>query len=264
MNTRRRTFRGVAVAAVAGALLVSGCGSDQAGDAASRSLQVRKGAPAPTPAVESAAGTASAPVVSPAPRKDTEESIPVENVPTELPPGDPGLDAPSVPDPGVPEEGRDHHEDARTEVPDEAMLDAGTVSGVLGGQWRAGTAAGTECVEVPDAVATRTVTFGSEGSQVTQVVATHHSLEEADQAVAAMARQLADCGWQPGRDPRLGTASASADRPDGSQTVAVTSAEGVTVTLLGSGEVATGGPRWLALLDVAMGTSCSAAPHGCH
>ena len=40
--------------------------------------------------------------------------------------------------------------------------------------------------------------------------------------------------------------------------------EGVAVTVIGRGQVAANSDDWSAIVDVAIGTSCLAAPDGCH
>jgi hypothetical protein len=265
MSTRSRTVRAGVVLATAAALLLSGCGqqpdetrtvNDSARVAAAAAPRAKPAAPA------TAAAAPAAP--APAPRPGPEPEIPVENVPTVLPPGDPGLDAPSVPDPGKPEHDRHHEGPARTVVPAEALLDTATVSGVLGGSWQQAESQPMECATVPGAVAQRTLGFETDGGRLLLTVATHASLAAADRAVAELAGQLQACGWTEGSDPRLGTASAAATSADGTHTAAGISAEGVTVTLVGSGSAASEPARWSALLDLALGSSCPAAPEGCH
>jgi hypothetical protein len=266
MKTPSMTIR-AAVVVAAGALLLTGCGSEQADPAAVNHSGPATPSPAPraekpTQARQVAAGAESAPAPTPTPTG--EEEVPVEVEPTELPPGDPGLDAPSVPDPGKPEHDREHEEPARTVVPTEALLDTVTVSGVLAGDWRQSEGRPLECASAPGAVAERTFVFSAEGGQVVQTVATHKSLAAADRAVDELAGQLQGCGWTAERDPRLGTASATLSSGEGEQTAVVISAEGVTVTLVGSGDATASRPRWSSLQDIALGSSCAAAPHGCH
>jgi hypothetical protein len=42
------------------------------------------------------------------------------------------------------------------------------------------------------------------------------------------------------------------------------SAEGVVVLLVGTGDFTDDAVRWGSLVDLALGTSCPAAPDGCH
>ncbi|HEX2177764.1 MAG TPA: hypothetical protein VHG70_17820 [Nocardioidaceae bacterium] len=275
MNTRTKAVRAAVVLAAAGALLLTGCGEQEADpQAVSHSgpvtpsptpAQPKPAAPVADSAAESVAGQtpARAPKVTPEPI----DEVPVENVPTELPPGDPGVDAPPAPDPGVPDHDREHEEPAQRTVPAEAMLDAQTVSAVLGGDWQPADAATMESLST-DAVAERSAAFstgGVDGSGgLLQYVATHRSLAAADRAVGALAGQLANRGWTQLRNPRLGTASTALRSGDGSRTAVVISAEGVTVALVGSGAATAHRGGWTSLQDLALGSSCAAAPHGCH
>ena len=258
MSKRSRTVR--PSFALAAAVLLTGCGEEQSGSqAVSQSSAAKRVADAPAQAPASAAAK-----VSTAPTAEPADEVPVEVVPSELPPGDPGLDAPSVPDPGVPEHDREHEEPALTHIPAEAMLDAQTVAGVLGGDWQQSAGQPVDCAVASGSVADASLEFSTDGGNVVQTLATHRSLAAADRAAVAAGENLADCGWEKLANPRLGTASVAARSADGGQTAIVLSAEGVTVTLVGSGSAASSRPRWAALADVALGTSCPAAPHGCH
>jgi hypothetical protein len=244
MSTPSRPVRAGAVVAAIAALLLSGCGQ---------------------PAEDTQAVNRSGPVAqaAPGPRAEPEQEVPVEHVPTELPPGDPGLDAPSVPDPGRPEHDRHHEEPARTVVPAEALLDAPTLSAVAGGDWQQAEAEPLECLAGTGWVAERSAAFASGDGQVLQTVATHEGHGAADRAVEEQATALLGCGWTRERAPRLGSVSAAASTDDG-QSAVVFSAEGVTVTLLGSGSVTSDRRRWVSVLDLALGNSCAAAPDACH
>jgi hypothetical protein len=262
MSARFRTVRVAVAFAAAGAVLLTVCGERQAEPQA-----VNRSAPAPAPsatATPSSGGSAApaAQVGSRAPKPQGE--VPVEVTPSELPPGDPGLDAPGVPDPGVPEHDREHEEPALTSIPAEAMLDPQTVGGVLGGEWQQAGGRPTDCAVATGSVADESVEFSGDSGSVVQTLATHRSLAAADRAVVEAGDNLADCGWEKLANPRLGTASVAARSADGTQTVTMLSAEGVTVTLVGSGDAAASRGRWTALADVALGSSCAATPHGCH
>jgi hypothetical protein len=269
MSSRMKTIRAAVVLAAAGGLLLTGCGSQEAGThpvSDTRPAAARPAAPK-TPAVSAAKPAKPAAVAHTStekPMPEPEPEVPVEVTPSELPPGDPGLDAPAVPDPGRPQGDREHEEPALTEVPTEALLDAATVSGVLGGSWQASPGQQVECASVAEPVAQRTHAFDADGGRLVQTVATHRSPAAADRAVTGLAGQLQQCGWSIERDPRLGAASAAATSADGRQTLGVISAEGVTVTLVASGTAATDRLAWSSLLDLALGNSCAAAPHGCH
>jgi hypothetical protein len=269
MNTSPTTVRAAVVLAAAATLLLSGCGEQPIETrAVSRSAAVEPStapepqpAPAPPTATVTATATATVTVTEQAPAPEPQPEL--EETPTALPPGDPGLDAPSVPDPGRPEGDRDHEEPARTVVPAEAMLDLSSVAGVLGGRWERSPAEPLGCVAGTDWVAERSVAYRSADAHVLQTVSTHRSLAAADRAVGELAGQLRDCGWTGLRDPRLGTASAAASSEDG-RTVVVIAAEGVTTLVAGSAEATASKARWSSLLDLALGDSCAAAPHGCH
>jgi len=81
-------------------------------------------------------------------------------------------------------------------------------------------------------------------------------------AVAALGRSAQGCGWTSVRDPRLGSASVSAT--EGPRSMVAVSTEGVLVLLVGTGGFTRDAGRWGSLVDLALGTSCPAAPDGCH
>lgn len=177
-----------------------------------------------------------------------------------LPPGDPGVDAPAVPDPGA--AGVPHHEEAALRrVPGEALLDATDVGSLLDGSWTESAEARPGCTQPPGWVARRTVGLAAGDSALVETVSTHRDAEAADAAVAALRVALPDCGWQLRGDPRLGSASLSARR--GPDRVTVVASEGVSLVISGRGPRVAGW-GWAGLVDVAFGTSCGAAAHGCH
>ena len=266
MNTGSRRARAAVVAAVAGAVLLSGC--SQPADTRTGTQPV-KTAPQPTQADESPAAKAASPTTEPAaagqataPTED--EGIPVDHPANTLPPGDPGLDAPSVPNPGRPKGDRKHELPARTEVPAVAVLDGQTVSGVLGGDWEQSEAQPLHCLTGNSWVAQRSAAFDSADGRVLLTVATHRSVAAADHDVEDQVASLRDCGWTPQHAPRLGTASAAVTYPDGGDSAVVLSADGVTVTLVGSGSATENHRRGRSQVDLALGSSCAAAAEGCH
>ena len=179
-----------------------------------------------------------------------------------LPPGDPGLDAPSVPDPGT-AGAEPHRHAARRTVPLEAMLTADTVDMALGGSWARRSGGADECVRPGAALAERAMSYGSSSAGVVvETVATYRDDEAADSAVAGIGRAAAGCGWTDARDPRLGSASVAAD--NGDRSMLAVSTEGVVVLLIGTGDVTRQEGRWSSLVDLALGSSCPAAPDGCH
>ena len=184
-----------------------------------------------------------------------------------LPPGDPGPDAPATdpgastgaPDPGT--SGAAPKAKPRRRVPAEAMVGPDEVAQLLGGHWSTGEVVPVRCLLPTRTVADRTAVVASGDSTVLEIVSTHRSPAAADAAVADFERRLPDCGFDLGRDPRLGGSSLTAS--SGRSRLSVVAADGVTVLLLGSGS-RTSGFGWTGLLDLALGTSCAAAPDGCH
>lgn len=256
MRTPARTLRTVAVLAATGTLVLSGCG----GQDDARGSAGTEASAAPRSAVSASGETAAAATRA----RPTEPDVPLENTPTVLPPGDPGLDAPSAPDPGVPHGGHEHDAQPLTVVPGEAMLDTRTVSSVLPGSWRRAAGGSLPCAATVDPVAERTAAFATAAGRLVQVVRTHDGARAADATVAEVAHALRDCGWNELADPRLGTASSALESPDGARRLVVIAAEGVTVTLAGSGAAVAQPARWAGIADLSLGTSCAAAPDGCH
>jgi hypothetical protein len=143
------------------------------------------------------------------------------------------------------------------------MLTAGTVRMVLGGSWERHAADGDDCVRPAKALGSSTMSYGGPAAGVVvETVATYEDAEVADAAVTALGRSAAACGWTTGPDPRLGSASVAAT--DGTRSMVGVSAEGVVVVLVGTGGFTGDAGRWGSLADLALGTSCAAAPDGCH
>lgn len=236
MSRRRSVQVAVAVGVALAAALVSGCGDDV--------TVATSGEPTGASSVESSA-------------------TPSPSAPVSLPPGDPGLEAPEVPEPGLDEpEPSEEEAPARVDVPADAMLDAETVGMMLGGSWQAHPGDGDECLRPEGALGQRSMSFGgSVDGLVVQTVATYPNDKAADAAVTALGDTAAGCGWIAQPDPRLGTASVAAD--DGPRTMTAVSAEGVVVVLVGTGEFTADPMRWGSLVDLAVGSSCPAGPHGC-
>jgi hypothetical protein len=186
-----------------------------------------------------------------------------EPLPT-LPPGDPGTGSPGPSDsaethaPGAP-------------VPAEAMLDTATVAAVAGGDWAVGSASHRWCdaPRTPGARSARVQVLESADGRLVQSVGSYAGTgadRAAVQAVEATTERLQTCGFTLDRDPRLGAASELLTRTaaDGTDQVAlVLAAEGVGVVLVASG-TPTGRGTWESLADLALGSSCAAASHGCH
>jgi hypothetical protein len=186
-----------------------------------------------------------------------------EPLPT-LPPGDPGTGSPGPRDtaetraPGAP-------------VPAAAMLDTATVAAVAGGDWTVGSASHRWCdaPRTPGARTARVQVLESADGRLVQSVGSYAGTgadRAAVQAVDATIERLQACGFTLDQDPRLGAASelltrTAADGTD--QVVLVLAAEGVGVVLMASGTPAARG-TWESLADLALGSSCAAAAHGCH
>ncbi len=232
---------GLAAVAVIG--LLSGCAAEQ--DLSTRSAQTR--VHAKKAAKEHAKEHAKEA------RKASQESS--------LPPGDPGADASEYPDPGRPDEAP-HHGKPHKKIPNGAMLDGPTVGSMIGGRWVVVPASSEECFTPGSSLGRRTVGFSSSGAAMAETVATYRSAEAAEKAYADVVGGLRDCGWTPGDDPRLGTASVQATREGQTATFVVN--EGVTLLLAGSGRATKHPDTWAFLVDLALGNSCAAAPDGCH
>lgn len=250
----KRLARLGAVTVVLGALLTA-CG-EQPEQAAAPGGAVRA-TPSRSPSAEVAAEQPDGPAVDPSPSEEVS-----------LPPGDPGLDAPSVPDPGAAGADAHAHGEARRTVPAEAMLNAADVQMMLGGRgWerRSGEGGeGDECVAPERAVALRTMAYGgTSAGTVTETVATYADAAAADASVIALRERLEECGWIGVHDPRLGSAAVAADEGGGRSLTAV-SVEGALVVLVGTGDLPRDTGRWASLVDLAVGSSCPAAPGGCH
>ena len=241
--------RRAALVLTAAALVLSGCGGQGPAEPRVSSGRGR-------PAVASSPSPAEEPASKPAPAT-------APSLEPSLPPGDPGLDAPSVPDPGVASDEHAGHEEGRRTVPLLAMLTAGTVRMVAGDGWERRRGGGDECVRPEGALGLLSMTYGgTDAGVVVETVATYRDDKAADSATAALAEAAAGCGWEAAPDPRLGSASVAAT--DGSRSMVAVSTEGVAVLLVGTGAVAKDPVRWGSLVDLALGTSCPAAPDGCH
>lgn len=245
---------GLAVAALAGGLLLGGCGHAPADDrVGSRgSVTTRDVVTTQQP---------SGPATSPAAEAKSRRPRTAEATPS-LPPGDPGVDAPSVPDPGTAGADPSAPGRARRTVPVEAMLSADSVRTALGGGWVRKAGGGDECVRPEGALGARAMSYGTSAGLVVETVGTYHDAGAADAAVKAIGAAAAGCGWSGVTDPRLGSASLAAE--DGARSMVAVSSEGVLVLLVGSGDATRDPSRWSGLVDLAVGSSCPAAPDGCH
>ena len=241
------------VAAVGGFALTAGGAGDPSSSGHRPAPAALTSSPAPTPPEDDEPEPAPVPVTP-----DAGSPLPT------LPPGDPGV-GPSVPEDTVGVQ--EPHGQPLTDVPPGALLDPETVGAVLGGSWSRGAPPVDSCAAPRPrrAVGSRTGALTATGGTVVETVATHHEGED-EQAVADLAGRLRSCGWKQEAEPPLGGDSAELSRstPAGPERVVVVTAEGVSVTLVGRGSVAQNADDWAALVDVAVGTSCVAAPDGCH
>ena len=246
-HRRTLTTRVVGLAVLV-ALALTGCGGgDKAADSAPR---------------KSATTRSAEPVVA-EPTLTTPTPETTTTLPT-LPPGDPG-DGPSVPEnTSTVEEPR---ATALRNVPAGALLDATTMGQVLGGSWTASAAPADSCSAPRPSryVGSRSTLLAGAGGTVIENVATYNGSDDAA-AVTSLAKRLRGCGWTQGAEPPLGEHSAQLSRTgsNGVERVVVVTAEGVTVTVVGRGALAADTDDWSAIVDIANGTSCMAAPDGCH
>lgn len=227
---------------------LTGCGNGDENDAAA-------------PRASTSPTTRSAVIAGPTVSTPTPETT--TPLPT-LPPGDPG-DGPSVP-----EDTSDVEEPAgaaATAVPAGALLDATTVGDVLGGSWTSAAAPADSCAapRPTRAVGTRSTSLTGAGGTVVETVSTYSGTAGAT-AVSHLAKRLRGCGWTQEPEPPLGEHSAELSRAGGTgaERVVVVESEGIAVTVVSRGRVAANSDDWAAIVDVAIGTSCLAAPDGCH
>jgi hypothetical protein len=265
----KRSLLHAAALGAAVLLTATACGGDDDPTGSTRdALQAATSTPTST-ATATATPTAPVPSATPTAEPETEGTITAEPAPEPVeteaaPPGDPGPDAPEVPDPGVPTDAP--HEDAPlTTIPADAVLDAETLGAVVAGSWAKSPAPAAKCATPRPAGAAGelAVRYRSADGVFAETVSTYAGSAQADAAVAAFGKQLASCGWTATEAPTLGSSSVQATR--GRETILMIAAEeGVTVTVRGSGSVTADPLAWESLADLAMGSSCPAAPDGCH
>jgi hypothetical protein len=240
----------LALAALTGSALLAGCGGD---GPALADQPARASVPSPVPPRPSN-GPSAGPSATSAPT-----ASPTVTASPSLPPGDPGAGAPSVPEPSP--GGREQELPARTTVGVDAMLGPADAHDMLGGSWTTTDAAQDPCTLPGAVVARRSVGLTDGRTELAETVTTHRDEKAADAQVERLLGVLPQCGWALGEDPRIGSSSLTAGQ--GEQRLTVVAAEGVTVVLTGSGP-GTGPFTWQGLVDIALGTSCPAAPDGCH
>lgn len=240
----------VAGTALAFALL-SACGGDASGSAGA--------------APEVPAALTESPEELPTNPDDTPLMAATETGTPTLPPGDPGLGSTAPP---RAEDDEEHEHPPRTDVPAVAMLDAATLSAVLGETWKPVEAPPDSCSTPKPAgsLVTRTSALASTRGRLIETVAVHADHEAAEQVPATMTRRLKACGWTFEEAPLIGEAAAQLRRRTsaGVERIVVVGVEGVSVTLVATGPSLAPADRLAAVVDIASSTSCGAAADGCH
>jgi hypothetical protein len=239
-------LRAVGLAAAVVLLSLTGCGAGD--DPPSRAGN--------RPSAQSSTPTGSGTSDSPGPTADpTDPTSSPGDLGTSSPSGD-LTDLESLPPDGI-----------RTVVPAAALLDAATVRAIVGGSWRSTRAQPDPCGALPPplVVAARSAALTGAGGTIVETVATHRD-GNAAAAVRTVARRLQGCGWVMDANAPVGPDSASLTQSTGSdpRKFTIVAGEGVTVAILGAGPATRSSDKWSALVDVAIGTSCLAAPDGCH
>jgi hypothetical protein len=130
----------------------------------------------------------------------------------------------------------------------------------LGPGWAPATALATPCAARYARTAIRSIGLTQERGTLTETVATGTQVEA---AVNAWRSSLEACRYDVEDDP-LGDAGLIARSPDGQDAIVVTGTEGVLVVVHAHGELANATDELDGWADLALGTSCVAAPDGCH
>jgi hypothetical protein len=259
----KRSLNVVAVSAAV-LLAVTACGGSDSTDSTQSAIE----SPAPSVSASPSAMPTPTPTATPTRTPAPAAPAPATSAPAptvdEAPPGDPGPDAPEMPDPGAPTE--DEHDHApRTKLPADSVLDPDTVAAVVPAAWARAKVPADSCkAPLPaGAAGTLSVAYRAPGATFVETVATYAGARKADAAVAAFGERLSTCGWTATEAPALGSSSVQATR--GGETVLMLAAEeGVAVVVRGSGATTADPMLWESLADLAMGSSCPAAPDGCH
>lgn len=168
----------------------------------------------------------------------------------QLPPGDPGPDAPAVPEPA---ETQVDEPAGPRRVPVEALLTAPD----LGPGWRAAPIPRAACAPRLRGPSATGALASDDGSTLVETV---RVAADGEAAVADWRRALSACGYALA-PLALGEEGLSAVGPG--ERVLVTTAEQVVVVLRAGGPLADD-PALPDRADLALGTSCPAAPDGCH
>ena len=192
------------------------------------------------------------PPTDPPAGEPVEEVVEARPDDTAVPPGDPGVDAPSAPEPAGTEV-HGHDEQLPGHVPRSALLRPAD----LGPGWAAARAPEGACAPRTSGPSASGALASDTGSTLVETVQV-----EADAlgAVAGWRRALQACGYAVS-SLALGEAGVAADG-DGER-VLVTTSEQVVVVVRARGPLAADPalPDWA---DLALGSSCPAAPDGCH
>ena len=130
----------------------------------------------------------------------------------------------------------------------------------LGPEWSPTEAEPPPCA--PDLTPEGTRTVGMKQTQGRLTEALYSGLE-VEPAVRAWSDSLTRCGYSVS-ELRLGDAGLTARSKDQTHAVVVTGTEGVVVVLHLTGTVAKATDELEGWADLALGTSCEAAPDGCH
>jgi hypothetical protein len=130
----------------------------------------------------------------------------------------------------------------------------------LGTGWRAAPPAPLPCPPTFDRGAIRSVGLGEARGTLTETIATEVDITG---TVKAWRASLTACGYGV-QDDALGDAGVRGTSADGTDAVLVTGTEGVLVVMHAQGGLAEAAEELDAWADLALGTSCVAAPDGCH
>jgi hypothetical protein len=252
MQRLRGMFFGVAATGLV--VVLAGCGAgDRAESAAATST-------AP-PAALTMSPTVTEPA-SPTPESVVSDGVGVSPDAT-VPPGDPGS-APSV----VENTSVGSVPAGKTSVPANALLDAQTMEAVVPGRWSIATAPADSCTSPrpSGAAASRTGSLTSGKTRMIETVAIHADQAAASRSIDALSTRLLGCGWKALPETPMGEDSAGFSRSgsSGLEKLVIVAAEGVSTTLQGNGTLSGNDDTWASVLDIAIGTSCPAAPDGCH
>jgi hypothetical protein len=141
-------------------------------------------------------------------------------------------------------------------VPPGAFVAAGD----LGTSWHAASPLPTPCAPPYASTALGRTALADPRGTLTETLATGVDVPA---VVAAWRAALQRCRFTVG-DAQLGDASVAAVSTDSADAVTVTGTEGVLVVLHAHGALAGARDDLAAWADLALGTSCVAAPDGCH